>query len=119
LSLLEVLVSLSIAALLLSWLLPGAAEAVRRHQRAATLEEAIQLARYHAESLSVWPASLPQPPRGRQGALDWQVEQVAIERPLRPQPSGTALLTFRITVRSPSVAEPLVDLTIKRLGRAA
>ena len=118
LSLLEVLVSLAVAALFLSWLLPGAAEAVRRHQRTAVLEQAIQLARYHTESLGVWPASLPQPSKGRQGTLDWQVEQVAIEKSMRPQRSGAAVLTFRIPVRTESMSEPLVELTIKRLGRA-
>jgi prepilin-type N-terminal cleavage/methylation domain-containing protein len=90
-SLLEVLVAMAVAALFLSWLLPGAVQAMQRQRQAGDLAHAVQLARFHAEALSVWPAALPMPAQGRQGALAWRIDQVSSERPARPQPSGLNL----------------------------
>lgn len=117
-SLIEVLVSLVVAGLFLSMLLPGASTALRRLRFSAQQAEAVQLARNQVEALSVWPATAPAPPQGLANGLRWKVEQTAVERPDRTGVSAIVLRTFRITVAAADDAAPLIELTVKRLGRA-
>lgn len=119
-SLIEVLVSLVVAGLFLSILLPGVRFAVQRSRLSALQAEAVQLTRNQVEFLSVWPATVPVPSQGVANGLSWKVEQISIERPTQEVPSAIVLRTFRITVAvaAADATDPLVDVTIKRLGRA-
>jgi Tfp pilus assembly protein PilV len=117
-SLIEVLVSLVVAALFLSILLPGASTALQRLRFSALQAEAVQLAHNQIEVLSVWPATAPAPPQGRVNGLQWKVEQIAVERPSHDVASAIVLRTFRVTVAAADDAAPLIELTVKRLGRA-
>lgn len=116
LSLLEVLVSLAVAALFLGYLLPGATNALQRMQLADLEAEAARLAKNHIERLSAWPAKEPVPNSGTVGTLTWNVRQTAIEGARPDAPVPATLRTFRITVMAQAQAAPLVDLTVQRLG---
>lgn len=116
-SLIEVLVSLVVAGLFLSLLLPGASAALQRLRFSALQAEAVQLARNQIEGLSVWPATLPEPPQGLANGLRWKVEQTAVERPSQLVASAIVLRTFRVTVAAANDAAPLIELTVKRMGR--
>ena len=117
-SLIEVLVSLVVAGLFLSMLLPGASFALQRLRLSALQAEAVQLARNQVEALSVWPATAPEPSQGLTNGLRWKVEQTAVEQPVPAVASAIVLRTFRITVAPADDAAPLIELTVKRIGRA-
>lgn len=117
-SLIEVLVSLVVAGLFLSLLLPGASAALQRLRFLELQAEAVQLARNQIEALSVWPANPPAPPQGLANGLRWKVEQIEVERPDQDAASTIVLRTFRVTVAIPDDAAPLIELTVKRIGRA-
>lgn len=117
-SLIEVLVSLVVAGLFLSMLLPGASFALQRLRLSALQAEAVQLARNQVEALSVWPATAPEPSQGLANGLRWKVEQTAVEQPVQAVASAIVLRTFRITVAPADDAAPLIELTVKRIGRA-
>jgi len=117
LTLIEVLVSLVVAGLFLSLLLPGASGALQRLRLTALQTEAQQLARNQVEALSAWPALAPSPANGVIGGLRWQVEQTAVEGQSAGLQGAVVLRTFRITVAALDESQILVDLTVKRLGR--
>jgi prepilin-type N-terminal cleavage/methylation domain-containing protein len=118
-SLIEVLVSLVVAGLFLALLLPGASAALQRMGQSGREAEAVQIARNQVEALSVWPAVVPTPSEGKVGGLLWKVEQIGVERPPAGAAATTVLRHFRITVVEGQGQEPLVSLTLKRLGRAS
>lgn len=118
LSLVEVLVSLIVGGLFLGILLPNSTTALRRLSFDSHRGTAVEIARNQIESLSAWPATAPVPDQGISNGLRWRVQALTVEGQSGTGQGGIVLRNFRVTVSDPIQAEPLVDVTIARLGRA-
>lgn len=118
LTLLEVLVTLVIVGMFLAVLLPGSTLAMRRLQAAQLKSQALSIASSHIEALNAWPATLPSPASGREGALLWKVEQLASLDVDGSALKGARLASYRISVAAVGDRDPLVDVTVRRLTKA-
>lgn len=117
-TLIEVLVALAACALFVTLLLPSVSTEVKRVQYSRLQAQAALVAARQIEQISLWPAIEPRPAEGVEGALRWAVRQVKVDAASGAGGTQASLRHFRVTVQLTDDPVPLVDMVVRRLGRA-
>lgn len=118
-ALIEVIVSLAVAAMFLSWLIPSAESAVRRVRIAEKQLAAVRIAR---NAISQLDANLDNGVErvgfsGRQSGLRWRIREVSdlVMAPDRDARSP-ALHRYTIEVSENDVQPPILNISLTRVG---